>query len=102
MAAIQARAGHNPNRDQATLGGSDGKRGRELERAKRGKHELDKMTEYAQAKWGDLALSKYLESVYGPNKVEGLSARRIGEGELLNFSVHPGTCRPCQDGERGC
>lgn len=94
LAAIQASTGHGRGHDQAMLGGSERERGRELESAKRGKNELDKMTEYAQAKWGDLALSKYLESVYGPNKVEGLSARRVGQGELLNFSVHPGTCRP--------
>jgi hypothetical protein len=54
------------------------KRGESPTQSKRGKNELDRMTEYAQSKWADLALSKYLE------------------GELINFSVHPGTSSFCR------
>ena len=57
---------------------------------KKGKHELSRSLEYGQAKWGDLVLSKYLEGVYGPNGDAALEGRRLGEGELFNFSVHPG------------
>ena len=61
---------------------------------RKGKHELSKTAEYGQAKWGDLVLSKYLEGVYGPNGDAALEGRRVGEGELFNFSVHPGTSFP--------
>lgn len=61
--------------------------------AVRGKKELDKWTEYGQSKWGDIALAKYLESVYGPHAEEGMQSRRVAEGELITFAVHPGESR---------
>lgn len=72
------------------------KRGESPTQSKRGKNELDRMTEYAQSKWADLALSKYLEGVYGPNGDQAMEGRRVGEGELINFSVHPGTSSFCR------
>lgn len=66
----------------------------------RGRHELAKWPEYGQAKWGDIALARYLHANYGPGS---------SRGELLCFSMHPGeqshiiqlTCRngcnqPCR------
>lgn len=43
-----------------------------------GKYELDKWTEYAQSKWGNIASAKYLEDTYGK------------EGRLIAVAVHPG------------
>lgn len=53
----------------------------------RGKYELDKWSEYGQAKWGDIALARYLHLVYGPGAT---LSRRVAEGELLCYSIHPG------------
>ena len=49
--------------------------------------------EYGQSKWGDVALARRLHWMYGPD--EGrvkrvLDARRVGEGEIISISIHPG------------
>ena len=54
----------------------------------KGRYEVAKWAEYGQAKWGDIALARYLHAVYGPGST--LSSRRTGQGELLCFSMHPG------------
>lgn len=57
---------------------------------KKGKYEVDKWAEYGQAKWGDIALARYLHAVYGPEAASGMQSRRVGGGQLLCYSIHPG------------
>jgi NAD(P)-dependent dehydrogenase (short-subunit alcohol dehydrogenase family) len=49
----------------------------------KGRYEVAKWAEYGQAKWGDIALARYLHAKYGPG------SGRTGQ-ELLCFSMHPG------------
>jgi NAD(P)-dependent dehydrogenase (short-subunit alcohol dehydrogenase family) len=43
--------------------------------------ELNPWTEYGQSKWGNIALAKQLDKLYGPQ----------AGGQMVALSVHPGT-----------
>ncbi|WVF71324.1 hypothetical protein IAT40_006127 [Kwoniella sp. CBS 6097] len=51
---------------------------RQGQKPKRGKNERTKWVEYGQAKWGDIALARYLHNEYGR------------QGRLISVALHPG------------
>ncbi len=67
--------------------------GREGELSVRGRFERTWLEEYGQSKWGDVALSRWLHWMYGPEggrRKRMIQGERVGEGEIISVSIHPG------------
>jgi hypothetical protein len=53
-----------------------------------------KWVEYGQSKWGNIAVARWVHSVYGPAEGRktgnGKVEKKSGEGEVISISLHPG------------
>lgn len=62
-----------------------------------GDNELMTWIDYGQSKWGNIACAKWLDKVYGPRAEATSGSQRIGKGEIISVSVHPGEFGRCFD-----